>query len=317
MKNVKMFTRSLWLFIVAAMLSVSCEKVIIEDGKADPASGTNTVTIRVIGAESYVGKDGATRAPVDVTKACTRLCFAVYQDGKRVKALNQKLGDADFGTAEMTLEEGDYQLLILGHNSKSNPTTTNPEKIQFTNATASGGTGYSDTFYYYGDLMLDSNAKESFEYELARATAMFRLMVNDAIPQNVKKFHFYYTGGSGAFDATTGYGCVNSKQTVIIETDATFGGKPTVFELYTFPHEEYKEVKFTVKALDANDDIVHQRDFSNVWMQRNTITQYSGNFFSETPYEPDPQTPDNPGKPASSWEILVDTVWAATNMYTY
>lgn len=317
MKHLKTLTRSLGLLIATMVLTASCEKVVIESSdSADPALSTNSITLRVTGTESYIGTDGTTRAPVDITKACTRLCFAIYQDGKRIKAINQKLGDTDFGTAEITLEEGDYQLLILGHSSKSNPATTNPQKIQFTNATASGGTGFSDTFYHYGDLTLNGSTQDTFEFQLSRATAMFRLVANDPKPQKVRKFHFYYTGGSGALDATTGYGCVNSKQTVIIETDATLDGKPTSFDLYTFPHEEYQEVKFTVKALDANDDIVHQRDFSNVWMQRNTITQYSGNFFSDTPYEPGPDTPVTPDKP-SSWEITVDTVWAATNLYTY
>jgi hypothetical protein len=133
----------------------------------------------------------------------------------------------------------------------------------------------------------------------------------------VRKFLFYYVGGSGTLDATTGYGCVNSKQNVVVETDASMDNKPTMFEIYTFPHEEYKELTITVKALDGNDEIVHQREFSGVWVQRNAISQYSGNFFSDTPYTPDTPTPVTPEPTTPSWNILVDTIWAATNIFTY
>ena len=38
-----------------------------------------------------------------------------------------------------------------------------------------------------------------------------RFVLTDDIPSDVKKMQFYYTGGSGAFNALTGLGSVNSK----------------------------------------------------------------------------------------------------------
>lgn len=37
---------------------------------------------------------------------------------------------------------------------------------------------------------------------------------DETIPSDVRKMQFYYTGGSGAFNAATGLGSVASKQTV-------------------------------------------------------------------------------------------------------
>lgn len=46
---------------------------------------------------------------------------------------------------------------------------------------------------------------------------MFRLVIKDEIPEQAKKIKFYYTGGSSTLNAKTGYGCVNSKQTEILD----------------------------------------------------------------------------------------------------
>lgn len=304
------------LLLLAVQLLTACETVVFEEEEA--SGGNNTpgkLVISVAGTESY-GDQGSTRTPIDVTKTCGRLCFAIYQDGTRVKSVNQKAGDSDFGTATFSLDAGEYEVLILGHNSNGNPSTTNPQKIQFTNGTSASGTGFSDTFYYYGDLSFDGTSASKQEFMLTRATAMFRLVVNDNIPSNVQKFYFYYTGGSGTLDATSGFGCVNSKQNAIIDVGTT---RPATFELYTFPHEEDDQVTFTVKALTANDDIVHEREFKNVWMRRNTISQYSGSFFSKENITPDNPPVDNPPitPTASSWTIKADTVWAAVNEYSY
>ena len=70
----------------------------------------------------------------------------------------------------------------------------------------------TDTFYYYGDLVVTSEV-QSYDLTLTRAVAMFRMVLtDDEIPSTVTKFKFYYTGGSSTFSPSAGYGCVNSKQ---------------------------------------------------------------------------------------------------------
>ena len=150
----------------------------------------------------------------DVSEVCTRLNFLLYQNGKKVKTVNQKESDAGFGTVDVTLDAGSYQLLVLAHSCAANPTTTSAEKIQFNNTE----TGYTDTFYYYGDLVV-SGDKTTVDISMKRATSKFCLVTTDTKPANIKKFQFYYEGGSGALDATTGFGCVNSKQSVFVNLD--------------------------------------------------------------------------------------------------
>lgn len=140
---------TVFLLLMSLLLFSSCEKVILEQESSASGEGINVV-LTVADVEAYANGD-ATRGRTSVDKVCTRLCFAVYQNGQRVKYDNQKAGDSDFGTASMQLEAGSYQLLILAHSGDANPSTTKPTQIKFTNQTASGGTGFTDTFYYFGD----------------------------------------------------------------------------------------------------------------------------------------------------------------------
>jgi hypothetical protein len=292
---------------VCLLMLSSCEKAILDPSES-PSKVNGNVVLTVADVESFANEN-LTRGKVPVEKACTRLCFAVYQDGQRVKYDNQKLGDSDFGTAVMSLEEGHYELLILGHSGEANPSTTKPTQIKFTNVTASGGTGFTDTFYYYGDLEVSGNMKEQ-QYVLDRATAMLRFMTKDKKPSNVKRFYFLYTGGSGQLDVTTGLGNANSQQKVYFDLDSSTDGQPLEFELYTFPHANGQNVTFKIEAQDENGTALYTKELKAP-MECNIITQFSGYFFTEG-------EPDNPDEPTDEDAlIMVDTTWGGVNEYSY
>ncbi len=113
------------------------------------------------------------------------------------------------------------------------------------------------------------------QVSLNRIVSLCRFVVTDDIPVGVAKMQFYYTGGSGAFNATTGLGSVNSKQTVTF--DVTDGQKQ--FDLYTFLHDVTGTITLKVTAFDVNDNELYRREFA-VPMEVNHITWLSGAFFS-------------------------------------
>ena len=214
--------------------------------------------------------ESLTRGDQTASEVCNRLNFAIYDmGGSRLKQINQEKGKAGFGTVSFQLEEGDYELVVVAHSSKGNPTMTNPAKIQFTNAT-----GYTDTFLYTGKVSVDEES-EGLTISLNRITSLCRFVITDDIPESVKKIQFYYTGGSGAFDAATGMGCVASKQTVTF--DLTSESRKQ-FDLYTFLHEPSDQIALKVTAMDADGKELYVREF-DVPMERNRVTRLSGNFF--------------------------------------
>ena len=252
--------------ICATFVLLSCEKPIaLEDGETDDVEGNLRVNVYEIEKAPFAN---LTRAAV--SDVCTRLNFAIYDEGgSRLKQVNQTSDKSGFGQCAFQLEEGTYQLVVVGHSANGNPTMTNLGKIQFTNST-----GYTDTFLCYGEVNIGEEPVE-LNISLDRIVALCRFVVTDDIPAEVKKLQFYYTGGSGAFNAVTGMGCVNSKQTVTYDV-ATVSEKQ--FDLYTFLHEPSDNIVLTVTALDASGNELHSRQF-DVPMQQNHITWLSGAFF--------------------------------------
>ena len=138
------------LLAATIVLLNACEKAVIEE---DDDSGQTIVTsanvVLSVKANTVSPFESATRAVVNITDYCKTFNFVLYQNGKKVKSITQKAGDADYGLVSLMLEPGTYQLLVLAHSSKGNPSLADLEKIQFTN-----DDNFTDTFYYYGDLIV-------------------------------------------------------------------------------------------------------------------------------------------------------------------
>lgn len=282
--------------MLAVVVLTSCEKAIIPDDEAiGTADGNLTVSVYQIeqmpfasmtrGSEVLDSETRAAATRAAVTDYCNRLNFAIYEmDGSRVKQVNQTSDKVGFGTASFSLEEGEYQLVVLAHSSNGNPTMTNPLKIQFTNST-----GYTDTFLYYTTVAV-TDEHQTLSVSLERIVSMCRFVMNDAIPAGVSKLEFYYTGGSGTFSAATGLGNVNSKQKMTFsveqsgkaERSVTAGDIGTQYDLYTFLHQQDDDITLTVTAYDATDNVLYEREF-DVPMTRRKITRLSGDFFTGDP----------------------------------
>ena len=284
--------KKLFLSLLTLLALSACQKASIYDDDPEQGSTPNLI-VNVFKLEQTPFSSLTRSEPAD---ACSRLNFAVYDlTGKRVDIVSQKVGDAKFGSASFLLDEGDYQLVIVAHSSDGNPSMTDLTKIQFTNKQ-----GFSDTFLYYGTVTVGEDPVEK-NLTLNRIVALCRFTITDDYPENVSQMRFYYTGGSGAFDATTGFGSVNSKQSLLF--DITDDQKQ--FDLYTFPHDMEGTINLTVTAYDEADNIVKERDFE-VPVTRNKITWLSGPFFT-----------GSGSSSTSVFSINIDTDWAGDTHLTF
>ena len=303
------------MLLALALLLAACEKPVINEDLV--ATKDANVILHFVQYEQcsfgddvtslpYRGGAGVgsvTRAATDITNLCSRLNIALFDaDGTKVKTVAQKESDANFGTVALTLTAGTYRLVVIAHNCDGSATITSTEKVTFPNNKV------TDTFYYYGDLVV-TDAKQSYDLTLTRAVAMFRLVLTDeSVPSSVAKLKFYYLGGSSTFSPKDGYGCVNSKQTEIRSVPS---GSPAgmSFEIFTLPHTEDDVLtKLTVTALDANDNVVKERTFENVPVTRNQVTRYTGSFFGNGGTG---QTSDG------TFRLTADPDWDSVNGYTF
>lgn len=271
--------------LLFALMWTSCEKAVFSDEEEPSNNKPNKDEITVtFGASeldnAFVNDQLApqqSRATTPIQNLCNRINLAIYNgdDGTRIKSINQEKGDASFGQIKTTLAKGHYYIAVLAHNGEGNATMTTPSKITFKDNKV------TDTFYYYGDIDVGENI--TFNLTMKRAVAMVRLVMKDKTPANIHNIKFYYTGGSSTFDATTGYGCVNSKQTEIRSVaNSAYTGEST-YDIYTFPHADGKKLKIEISALEnaSSTSYTYERTIDNVSVKRNYITRYSGCFYED------------------------------------
>jgi len=260
------------IFAVAGMMMTGCEKFILpDDAVSDGDMGRTEVTLRF----SPYSTEDFTRSTELLTNQCSRLSVAVFKnDGTKVKSINQKLGDAGYGSVSMTLAEGTYKVVAIAHNSsEGNATITSIEKVTF------ASNKMSDTFSYCGTLDVGEDDIDE-DITLKRVVAMIRLTLNENIPNNVQRLKFYYTGGSSTLNPSTGYGCVNSKQTEYRYTHDDNDMSISVYEIYTAPHEQNDVLKIVITALDADGSTINEWTMDNVPVTRNKITTWTGTLFN-------------------------------------
>lgn len=262
---------------IVAMLTfgfTSCEQVeIVNITNSEMLEGDGVevkFSISSIEQVSFEDEKVGTRA-VDITNLCSRITLVFFQDGKKFKTINQKEMDDDFGTLQTTLPAGEYKYVVIAHNGNGNPTVTSLEEITF-NSTVT----MTDTFYYYGELNVTE--PQELSLQLKRAVAMVRFVITDNVPEDVKRIKFYYTGGSSTFNAVTGFGSKESRQTEYRDIDVTAYSGESYYDLYTFPHATEDVIKLTVTAQTDDDDYA-ERVFEGIPVKINQITKYTGTFF--------------------------------------
>lgn len=254
------------LLTVLTLILCSCEKIILEDEIEKEQSGSCQLTFNING---FSLTEFDTRSVKSANELGSVLNFAVFKNGEKIRSINQKNSDEGFGTVDINLEEGYYEIAIVVHSCEGNATTTSATKISFPD------NKLTDTFAYYSDLNVSGNASHNITLE--RAVSMYRLTITDPIPDEVKRLKFYYTGGSSTLNSTTGFGCVNSRQTEYRNIQNWQNGQS--FEVYTFPHAETGKLKMTVTALDAKGNTYKETVFEDVPIEIQKITNHSCTFF--------------------------------------
>lgn len=248
----KTFLITLTIF---ALTLISCEKFALEESvdTGETSESNGNVTLQITEAEISHFK---------------RITYSIFRNGGKVKNINQQSPSSTFGAATFALTEGDYQAVVIGHNGEGNATISSPEKITFyKNKT-------TDTFCYYESFhVTEDNLRK--EITPHRVTGMFVLHIKDAIPSTAKTMKFYYTGGSSTLNATTGYGCVKSRQT----EEREMNPQQKDYRIYTLPHSDAKKLHVIITVYDQQGNTITKKDLKDVEIKQNNQTICSLNLF--------------------------------------
>ena len=263
-----------WLLMVLGLVMTACEKPLIEDAGNQSQSEEDGANVRL--RFSLYDMQDFTRAASPLLGGCTRLSVAIFNEGgTKIKSIQQTASDAAFGTAAVLLTDGTYTVVAVAHSStEGHATITSTEKVTFAN------NKMTDTFSACETFTVNEDSEVDRTITLQRVVAMVRLTVKGTIPDEVKRFKFYYTGGSSTLNPTTGYGCVQSKQT---EYRSTVCGDTiaTTYELFTAPHDLNDVLKLVITAQDQSGATKGEWTMDNVPVTRNKITTWTGRLFKD------------------------------------
>ena len=260
------------LMLMTAAVS-SCEKMTLSESAKSENGNTGNVVLRVTQFEQ-TPFDAQTRA--DVWNVCSRLCFHIYgEDGIRVKYVNQKLEDSNFGTASFSLSEGRYILVVVGHSASSNPSFSANEKVSIS------GSNLGDTFWCCETFEVGEEEIE-LSLRLKRIVSLLRFIPTDDKPANLNQVIFSYKGSKGSFNGLTGYGSTNTSQTVTLDVDSD----DDRYEFYMIPSSDSDllDIKMSTYYIE-NDGRIHsltEKEISQVPVKRNCITICRGSLFDGT-----------------------------------
>lgn len=261
------------LMLVAMMGLSACEKAVLDEQQQEekkPLEGNVIIRTSMYNIVPF-----ETRAVQNVADFSNTLQFILYQNGTKVKGVTQKKSEGNYGQIGLTLEPGTYQLLVLAHSSTGgNPSVADPTQIKFTNSD-----GYSDTFYYYGDIEVTTE-QTTYDVTLQRATSMVRVTILDEIPTNVQMIRLYYVGESGVFNAVTGMGgTTNSEQSILFNVSGK--SAPLTLCAYTFLRNATGTLNMTITAYGSSaSDVIATKQLNNIPMKNHMVTEYSGYLFS-------------------------------------
>ncbi|MBQ3699877.1 MAG: FimB/Mfa2 family fimbrial subunit [Prevotella sp.] len=282
--------RFLYVALCAVLLS-SCEKTL--QGGDDDASIPSDANV-VLKMSLYEDLPFDTRSSKPISQMASRISVAFFQGDTKAKAIWQKADDDHFGTVATALAEGSYEVVAIAHNSDGTATITSPEKVTFPS------NKISDTFYYYGTLNV-SSTQSTFNLDMKRNVAMFRLIQTVPLPETAKYIWFRYTGGSSTYSPVLGFGCVKSTQTAEME----IAEGQDIFEIYTFPHEEEDVLNITIRLLDSKKDAIKELTLENVPVTLNRITQYTGDLMNASSVS------------GNTFNLTGDDEWNGTENYTF
>lgn len=285
--------------LAICLLLTSCEKFVLDDTMSGSEKEACNVVLQVgndVQEDFDIQNTQASRSMQPISKICSKISCTFFDGETKVKNLKQTIDEEGFGTIKASLPKGNYQVVIIAHNGSGPATISTTEKVTFSN------NKLTDTFYYYGTLSVgDEEVTE--DISLKRNVAMFRLNIEGNIPASAKKIKFYYTGGSSTFSPSTGYGCVNSRQTEIFDLK----DGQNVYEVYSFPHEESDALKMTITVLNGNEEELLHKELTNVPIKINHITSWTTELFSNVP---------DTGNTNNEYTLQADDEWDDTITFT-
>ena len=253
--------------MVAAAMMAACSS---DNGEEPVNNETETVTISFPQFQQTI--EPMTRTNTDVSTLVTHIDVWLT-DGTTTTAVHQVSTDTGFGTVSVELTRNKtYTMYAIAHKANGAATLTN-NIIVFPEEKVTHSMFYTTQF--------NPSTTNQMSCEMSRIVGMFRLETTDAVPADVAKMRFEIPQTFTRWNVN-GTGANKVDRTSEITVSSTNQDGTATFVLYVIGSDDQELYDITVKALDADGNVVEngQRTFTDIPIRNNYKTILSGAFFA-------------------------------------
>ena len=194
-----------------------------------------------------------------------------YVGGKLQAATHQTASDASFGSPSLTVDYGDHTFYFVA--SRGDTPTIDGTTISWSKP--------SDTFWSSLTMTVAPSTSASQSVTLHRVAARLRVTITDEIPTglavlSVTPSHWYY-----GLDITTGEATDDRQTARTVNVPASYIGTTgqLIASFFTISPSAAWSTDVSLQALKSDNTPMASISVTDVPMQRNHITDYSGTLF--------------------------------------
>jgi len=202
-------------------------------------------------------------------------------DGTEQYKVTQMRADATtyttFGEFDLSLPMGSYTMVVLGYGLNDGEpaiTLTGPTSATF------GDYPARETFVATQAVSITNTDALEFNATLNRVVAKLKVLSTDGRTANANSVRITTSGGSKAFNPSTGLATTNTGFSNTVNITSTAVGSVAGPVSYLFLATDEQTVNVTIDVLDENNQTISHKVVNNVPLQRNRMTKLVGSIFT-------------------------------------
>jgi len=202
-------------------------------------------------------------------------------DGTEQYKVTQMRADATtyttFGEFDLSLPMGSYTMVVLGYGLNDGEpaiTLTGPTSATF------GDYPARETFVATQAVSITNTDALELNATLNRVVAKLKVLSTDGRTANANSVRITTSGGSKAFNPSTGLATTNTGFSNTVNITSTAVGSVAGPVSYLFLATDEQTVNVTIDVLDENNQTISHKVVNNVPLQRNRMTKLVGSIFT-------------------------------------
>ena len=263
------------VLLAATACSNESDQDVVNPGNQVP------VTVHVndfsMSVEDFPGAVTRTSQTVDSYTGVKAITLAFYEGDTETYKSTQLRADnttfTTFGEFELSLPMGSYTMVVLGYGSEKEITLTGKNNATFTDDRV------RETFVYTKEVNVNSTAALDLSATLSRVVAKLEIYSTDHRTANAAKMRTTFAAGGNGLNPLTGFSTTNTGFSNTVNLTGTVN-QIGASANYLFLNTDEQSMNVTIDILDADDNIILQKEINEVPLQRNRVTKLSGLLFS-------------------------------------